>query len=213
MAKSNCCEPVEARQESRRVEIDGKPVALYLLDGEVFATHGICTHALAFLADGFVDGGTIECPLHQGIFDIRSGKALCSPVTQDLETYAVEVRDGEVFVDLDGNKKAAPKDQAEACTPRGAPSRGAVVVVGAGQAAAVAIRSMRASGFTGTINLVGREQHLPYERPPLSKDILLGKAAMNPAGVWLRPMLVLSTSRPISGAPLPGSIRPPGSRS
>ncbi|MGY4420778.1 nitrite reductase/ring-hydroxylating ferredoxin subunit [Bradyrhizobium sp. JR6.1] len=137
------------------VEIDGRTVALYLLDGEVFATHGICTHALAFLADGFVDGGTIECPLHQGMFDIRSGKALCSPVTKDLETYSAKVEEGEVFVDLDGDKKAAPKRQAEVCAQRRSPSRRAVVVVGAGQAAAAAIRSMRASGFAGTVDLVG----------------------------------------------------------
>ncbi len=159
-----------------RVEIDGKPVALYLLGGEVFATYGICTHALAFLADGFVDGDTIECPLHQGIFDIRSGKALCSPVTKDLETYAVKVEDGEVFVDIDWGKKAATKDRSEVGTTAEPTARKAVVIVGAGQAAAAAIRSMRGSGFTGTIDLVGREAHLPYERPPLSKDILLGKA-------------------------------------
>ncbi|MGY4310994.1 FAD-dependent oxidoreductase [Bradyrhizobium sp. JR3.5] len=164
------------------VEIDGRTVALYLLDGEVFATHGICTHALAFLADGFVDGGTIECPLHQGMFDIRSGKALCSPVTKDLETYSAKVEEGEVFVDLDGDKKAAPKRQAEVCAQRRSPSRRAVVVVGAGQAAAAAIRSMRASGFAGTVDLVGREEHLPYERPPLSKDILLGKASIESCG-------------------------------
>ena len=71
------------------VDVDGSPVALYRLGNEVFATAGICTHALAILSDGFVEDGKIECPLHQGQFDIRSGKALCPPVTEDLRTYAV----------------------------------------------------------------------------------------------------------------------------
>src|SRR5882757_9139481 len=83
------------------VEIEGVPVALYKLGEQVYATHGICTHALAFLADGFVEDGKIECPLHQGLFDIKSGKALCAPLTEDLRTYAVKVDGGDVLVDLD----------------------------------------------------------------------------------------------------------------
>ena len=70
------------------VNVDGVPIALYRLGDEIFATHGICTHALAFLSDGWVEDGKIECPLHQGQFDIRTGKALCSPVTEDLRVYS-----------------------------------------------------------------------------------------------------------------------------
>ena len=78
------------------VDVDGSPVALYRLGNEVFATAGICTHALAILSDGFVEDGKIECPLHQGQFDIRSGKALCPPVTEDLRTYAVKLDGNDV---------------------------------------------------------------------------------------------------------------------
>ena len=76
------------------VNVDGITIAVYRLGDEVFATHGICTHALAFLSDGWVEDGKIECPLHQGQFDIRTGKALCSPVTEDLRVYPVK-RDGD----------------------------------------------------------------------------------------------------------------------
>lgn len=160
------------------VDLDGTLVALYRLGGEVYATHGICTHALAFLTEGFVEDGKVECPLHQGVFDIRSGRALCAPLTQDIKTFAVKVEDGAVFVDLDmpaaASRHAAQEhSSAEACATSFQQS---VIVVGAGQAAAAAIRTMRASGFAGPIVLVGNERHLPYERPPLSKDILLGKA-------------------------------------
>lgn len=162
------------------LDIDGTPVALYRLDEEVFATHGICTHALAFLADGFVEEGKIECPLHQGLFDIRSGKALCAPLTKDVQTFAVKVESGKVFVDLDISAAAAVDKPAEELHPdrSSAPSQDPVVVVGAGQAAAAAIRALRRSGFSGPVELVGSERHLPYERPPLSKDILLGKATI-----------------------------------
>jgi apoptosis-inducing factor 3 len=160
------------------VEIDGVPVALYRLADEVFATDGICTHALAFLAEGFVEDGKIECPLHQGTFDIRTGKALCAPLTKDIRTFAVKIEDGVVFVDLDVAAAGGirrPVDTVEDADSSS--SSDPVVIIGAGQAAAAAIRSLRASGFAGQIDLVGSEAHLPYERPPLSKDILLGKAA------------------------------------
>jgi anthranilate 1,2-dioxygenase large subunit len=164
----------------KSVDVDGTPVALYRLAGDVFATHGICTHALAFLADGFVEDGKIECPLHQGQFDIRSGKALCAPLTKDVQTFAVKIESRKVFVDLDSAAAAITEAAAHVPPPATpiSPGQDPVIVVGAGQAASAAIRALRASGFSGPITLVGSERHLPYERPPLSKDVLLGKATI-----------------------------------
>ena len=70
------------------VEVDGVSIALFRLGNEVHATHGICTHALAFLKDGYVEDGTIECPLHQGVFDIRTGRALCVSASRSEATLA-----------------------------------------------------------------------------------------------------------------------------
>lgn len=78
----------------------GRDIAIYLVDGTYFATSNICTHAFALLSDGWLEGCTIECPLHNGRFDIRTGHALSSPVERDLETFAVEVRDGALYVRL-----------------------------------------------------------------------------------------------------------------
>ena len=89
------------------VDVDGSHVALYRLSGEIFATAGICTHALALLSEGWVEDGRIECPLHQGQFDIRTGQALCPPVTEDLRTYAVKVEGNDIFLDLDQPAAAA----------------------------------------------------------------------------------------------------------
>jgi naphthalene 1,2-dioxygenase system ferredoxin subunit len=47
-------------------------------------------------------GYEIECPLHQGRFDVRTGKGLCSPITKDIATYPVKIEDGHVFVGVEG---------------------------------------------------------------------------------------------------------------
>ena len=159
------------------VKLDGFPLALYRLEDNVYATHGVCTHALALLAEGFVEDGKIECPLHQGVFDIRTGKALCAPLTKDIQTFAAKVEGDDVFVDPDlPGYGVAQGHRPETLST--AAQFGNVVVVGAGQAAAAAIIAMREAGFNGTIDLVGDELHLPYERPPLSKDMLSGKDAL-----------------------------------
>ena len=56
------------------VEVAGRDIALYKVDGSVFATDNLCTHGHARLCDGFLDGHEIECPLHQGRFDVRDGR-------------------------------------------------------------------------------------------------------------------------------------------
>ena len=158
------------------VDVGGTPVALYHLRGEIYATHGICTHALALLSEGWVEDGKIECPLHQGQFDIRSGKALCAPLTRDLRTYAVKLEGHEIYVDLDGHgERPVPPAVERSKETDAAATMATAVIVGAGQAAAAAIRALRGAGFNGAIDLIGEEIHLPYERPPLSKDMLLGR--------------------------------------
>jgi anthranilate 1,2-dioxygenase large subunit len=82
------------------VELGGKTLALFRIGDDVHATDGICTHALALLAEGFVEGGTIECPLHQAVFDIRTGEVLSGPATEDLEVYRVKIEGADVLVDL-----------------------------------------------------------------------------------------------------------------
>jgi naphthalene 1,2-dioxygenase system ferredoxin subunit len=83
------------------VEVAGRSIALYDADGNLFATENICTHAYACLSDGWLDGEVIECPLHAARFDIRSGKVLDPPATEDLKTYPVRIVDGEIQVRLD----------------------------------------------------------------------------------------------------------------
>jgi apoptosis-inducing factor 3 len=103
------------------VELEGVPLALYDLDGTIYATHGVCTHAMALLAEGFVEDGKIECPLHQGLFDIRTGEALGPPVTAPIQTFAVKVDGDDLLVDL--QRPAQGMEQAkEEARPDAAPA-------------------------------------------------------------------------------------------
>jgi naphthalene 1,2-dioxygenase system ferredoxin subunit len=86
---------------------DGRDIALYSVDGSIYATDNVCTHAQANLCEGFLEGHEIECPLHQGKFDIRTGKALCPPLTDDIRTYPVRIDGGKVYIAIEA---AAPPE-------------------------------------------------------------------------------------------------------
>jgi naphthalene 1,2-dioxygenase ferredoxin component len=82
------------------LQVGGRDMALYKVEGSIFATDNVCTHGHARLCDGFLDGYEIECPLHQGKFDVRNGRAACAPVTEDIRIYPVRIEDGRVFVQI-----------------------------------------------------------------------------------------------------------------
>ena len=81
-----------------QVAYSGEPVCLYNLGGTIYATHDTCTHAQASLADGFIVGENIECPLHQGQFHIATGKAAGAPCVIDIRTYPVKIDNGAVWL-------------------------------------------------------------------------------------------------------------------
>jgi 3-phenylpropionate/trans-cinnamate dioxygenase ferredoxin subunit len=75
-------------------------IAIFRVKGELYATDNVCPHAYALLTDGFVEGETVECPLHGAIFHIPTGKCMAAPAESDLKTYPVKIEGGQVFVDL-----------------------------------------------------------------------------------------------------------------
>ena len=85
------------------VEIDGVEVALFNVDNEqYYAVEDVCTHDGGPLAEGeIVDTYEVECPRHGARFDIRTGKALCMPAFEPIETFEVLVRDGEILLSVD----------------------------------------------------------------------------------------------------------------
>ncbi len=67
-------------------------------DGTVYALNDTCTHAVASLADGWVEDGTVECPVHSSRFCLKNGKVLGPPAPTDTVAHKVEVRDGEIYL-------------------------------------------------------------------------------------------------------------------
>lgn len=78
-------------------------VAIYNLDGELFATSDECTHGSGSLSEGSICGDEIECPMHMGRFDIRTGKATGAPCVVNLRTFRVRVHDNRVWVRAGGS--------------------------------------------------------------------------------------------------------------
>ncbi|PHR55509.1 MAG: naphthalene 1,2-dioxygenase [Robiginitomaculum sp.] len=88
------------------VMAEGLDIALYNVEGDVFATANICTHGNARLCDGFLEGHEVECPLHQGMFDVRDGRPTCVPALLPLQTYNVKIESGRVWIALEETDKS-----------------------------------------------------------------------------------------------------------
>jgi len=80
------------------VAVGGEAVCLYNLGGIVYATQDTCTHEEASLAEGFIDGDCIECPLHQALFHIPTGEARAAPASVALRIYPVRISAGTIEV-------------------------------------------------------------------------------------------------------------------
>ena len=102
MAETPVCAAADVPENSViSREVGDELVAIYNIAGTFYATEGRCTHGLANLADGILEGNQIECSFHFGAFDVPSGKPTQPPCFVALKTFKTEVRDGQVFIDLD----------------------------------------------------------------------------------------------------------------
>lgn len=80
------------------VDVNGRDIALYRTDEGIFASDNRCSHGNARLSDGFLEDGEIECPLHQGRFCIKTGNAMCSPLTEGVTIYPVQIEGEKVYL-------------------------------------------------------------------------------------------------------------------
>ncbi len=91
--------PVGDVPEGEAVRIDADPpIAVFKVDGQLYAIDDTCTHQDASLADGWVEGCLVECPLHASCFDLRTGEVTGPPAKRPVRTNQVEVVDGMVVV-------------------------------------------------------------------------------------------------------------------
>jgi nitrite reductase/ring-hydroxylating ferredoxin subunit len=82
------------------VEAGGEAICLYNLGGRIHATQELCTHDEASLADGYVEGDCIECPLHQARFHIPTGEVRSPPAMENLRVFPVRIDGGDVLVQV-----------------------------------------------------------------------------------------------------------------
>ncbi len=81
------------------VRVQGRvAIALFNVDGELFAIDDSCTHQDASLSDGWLEGCAVECPLHAACFDLRTGRPSGPPAKKPVRTHPVVVEDGLVYV-------------------------------------------------------------------------------------------------------------------
>ena len=92
------CSKSELLPGEFRVAYDGDTaIAVFNIDGELYAIEDVCTHDGGELAGGPIDGFAIECPRHGAKFDVRTGAALCAPAYLPTAKFPVKVEDDVVW--------------------------------------------------------------------------------------------------------------------
>lgn len=81
-----------------RVKVGRRTLAVYDTPTGIFASLALCTHGGADLCDGYFDDHVIECPLHQGAFDVRDGQPIAAPATRAMRVLEVRVLNGQVQI-------------------------------------------------------------------------------------------------------------------
>jgi 3-phenylpropionate/trans-cinnamate dioxygenase ferredoxin subunit len=81
-----------------KVAYDGDvPIAVFNIDGVLYAIEDVCTHDGGDLAGGELHGYEVECPRHGARFDVRNGAVRCPPAYEPIATFPVKVEGGAVF--------------------------------------------------------------------------------------------------------------------
>ncbi len=96
-----CAQEDIAPDSVRAFDVGDRRLAVFNIAGAFYVTDDECTHASASLAEGMLDGDTIECAVHMGAFHVPTGEVKSPPCQVALRTYKVVLKDGAVFADLD----------------------------------------------------------------------------------------------------------------
>lgn len=153
--------------------VDGTPVLLSRVDGDLHAVSATCTHYGAPLGEGLRVGDEIRCPWHHACFSLRTGEAVHAPAFAALATWRVEIVDAQVFVHPASTETTSVEHDT---LPANLHPPGRIVMVGGGAAAFAAAERLRNSGFDGTLTMLSADNDPPCDRPNLSKDYLAGTA-------------------------------------
>lgn len=80
---------------------NGTPVAVFKVEGKLYAIGDTCSHEESSLSDGELDEETVECPKHGAVFDLATGKNLTLPATKPVPSFPVRVEGEDVYVEHD----------------------------------------------------------------------------------------------------------------
>ena len=103
-----CAQAEVAPETVKAYEVGDRRLAVYNIDGTFYVTDDECTHAAASLAEGMLEDGVIECCLHFGAFDVKTGAVKAPPASVALRTYQVVLQGDDIFVDLDKDAAGEP---------------------------------------------------------------------------------------------------------
>lgn len=107
-----CSETELSKEDVLRFDHDRKTFAIIRdAEGRFYATDGICTHGNTHLAGGLVKGGIIECPKHNGRFNLADGSPARAPVCRGLSTYPIQVRKGLIYLNVANPGGAGARQQ------------------------------------------------------------------------------------------------------
>ena len=89
-----------ASGQRRLVRFEGQEVALFNHEGTIYAISNTCPHSTGPLVEGRLHGTILTCPWHGAQFDITNGLCLGGPVTSNVTTYAVQVKNDGIYLEV-----------------------------------------------------------------------------------------------------------------
>lgn len=82
------------------VEIEGQPIVIFNIAGQIFSIGDVCTHDDGPVGEGDIEGYNITCPRHGAEFDVRTGKAIQLPAVVDVPAYPIKIVDDMIQLGL-----------------------------------------------------------------------------------------------------------------
>eukprot|EP01119_Soliformovum_irregulare_P024148 TRINITY_DN858_c0_g1_i1.p1 TRINITY_DN858_c0_g1~~TRINITY_DN858_c0_g1_i1.p1 ORF type:complete len:536 (-),score=170.22 TRINITY_DN858_c0_g1_i1:40-1647(-) len=156
--------------ELREVELGEGKVLLVKKDGEIHAIGNKCSHYGAPMKKGAIANGRIRCPWHGACFSLKTGDIEDYPGVDGIHVYKVDIEGNDVRVTAPKQSFTQWKKTPKFCKAHQDDKR-IFAIVGAGPAGEMCAETLRKEGYTGRIVVFGKEKHLPYDRPKLSKAL------------------------------------------
>jgi NADPH-dependent 2,4-dienoyl-CoA reductase/sulfur reductase-like enzyme/nitrite reductase/ring-hydroxylating ferredoxin subunit len=169
--------------EMKQISVEENNFLLARIKGQYHVVSANCPHYGAPLAEGTLNGDRLMCPWHHACFNITNGNLIKPPAFDALVHYQVRIDGNDIFMEIPDEIKDRRIPEMIKCNLLA--DKRIFVIIGSGAAGYSAAQTLREDGFQGRIVMISKENHLPYDRPNLSKDYLNGHA--QPEWMPLRP--------------------------